>query len=161
MWEMIPIPIAIKELRKGGKKLKPDTRGAIFERRAWVQCGMGGLCVLLMFSRKRAFEDCVLEVDCRFRKFPRWPLSEVPAQSIAMLKRSDISMDQDAWDLVYRKLSMQKGDIYKKMIKNGPSVAINKRRATCVSGNTFCAPGWRYLIGRPAWGGGAGDYRAG
>ena len=59
--------------------------------------------ILPTFSTKRIFEDCILEIDCRFRKFDQWPLSEVPVQLIAMLRIPDKTQGRDAWDLILRK----------------------------------------------------------
>ena len=85
------------------------------------------MCILPTFIQKRIFEDCILEIDCWFRKFDQWPLSEVPGQMIAMLRMSDKTNDRDAGGLICRKLSRSKRGSYKKMIKNEPFVAINNK----------------------------------
>ena len=85
------------------------------------------MCILPMFSQKRIFQDWILEIDCRFRKFGQWALSEVPDRMIDTLRTSGKTDDRDAWDFILRKLGKPKRESYKKMIKNEPFVAINKK----------------------------------
>ena len=85
------------------------------------------MCILLTFSRKRISGDGVLEIDCRFRKFDRGPLSEVLRQTVAMLTRPDKTNGQFPGYLMLRKLSRRKRESYNKMAINEPFVAINKK----------------------------------
>ena len=85
------------------------------------------MCILHMFSQKRIFKDLILGIDCWFRKIGQWPISEVADQMIAMLRMSEKPKGRDAGDLIFRKLSKQKRESRKKMIKIESSVAIRKK----------------------------------
>ena len=85
------------------------------------------MCILPTVSRKRIFEDWILDIDRWLRKFGRWAVGEVSELMIAMLGNSAKANGRDAGDLAPRRLSKEKIEIYKKMMKNEPFVVINKK----------------------------------
>ena len=71
------------------------------------------MCILPMFSQKRAPEARIFEIDCWFRDFDPWPLSGILDKMVDMLKKSPEANDREAGDLIGRKLCKRKRESYK------------------------------------------------
>ena len=73
---------------------------------------VGEMCVVPMFSRKRAFGDWICDANCRLRKFDPWPMSELLDKMISMLKKPPIPKDREARFLIGGELDRQKRESY-------------------------------------------------
>ena len=103
--------------------------------------------ILPMFSQKRVFEDWILEIDCRFRRFDSWPLFEVLYKMIDMLKKPDWPNGGEGGDLIGRKLNKHKRESYRKWANGVYDVVIGKKWLFTIGG-AICAIAMGSFIGR-------------
>ena len=93
----------------------------------------GGMCVVPMFSQKRAFEDWIFEFDRWFMGFDSWPLGGHWGKIILALRGSPKPKDrEDGGGLIERKLCRQIRESYKLEIQGRADFeAVGKKADVC------------------------------